>query len=90
MTLCNDPIASLINKEGTLTSSDKEKANVLNEFFASVFTKEDISNIPNFSNKTDIEILSVDVTLYAMKERISKLKINKAAGPDEMHPKIIK
>ena len=37
--------------EDTSTTNDKEKAEVLADFFSSVFTEEDTSNIPNLSQK---------------------------------------
>ncbi len=39
-------VADLENEEGILTSSDKEKAEVLNRFYSSVFTQENTDNIP--------------------------------------------
>ena len=38
-------VPSLVNLKGELTSMDKEKAEVLNEFFASVFTDDQDSSL---------------------------------------------
>ncbi len=39
-------VADLENEEGILTSSDKEKVEVMNRFYSSVFTQENTDNIP--------------------------------------------
>ena len=39
-------IHEMTNKEGVIITKHEENANILNSFFVSVFTKEDISNIP--------------------------------------------
>ena len=43
--------------DGSLASSDQEKADLLNSYFSSVFTSEDLSNIPNFEVNEDIPLL---------------------------------
>ncbi len=42
-------IGPLINANGEYTKDEVEMSNALNKFFASVFTTEDLSNIPNAS-----------------------------------------
>ena len=41
-------VADLKDKDGYTASTDIEKANLLNNFFASVFTKEDTHQLPVF------------------------------------------
>ena len=43
-------IGNLIKPNGTLTVDDREKAEALNSFFTSVFTQEDLINIPDFGS----------------------------------------
>ena len=81
-------IAPLFNPAGTLLSSDSDKADLLNDYFHSVFTKDD-GNLPIFPrrlrdpshSKSDISI-SPDIILKIL----SKLKVNSAAGPDGLPP----
>ncbi len=40
-------ISQLSRKDGTLTQTGEQQAQALNEFFSSVFTEEDSSQIPN-------------------------------------------
>ena len=45
-------VGNLKGRNGTVAQSDKEKAEALNNFFASVFTREDTSALPFFRNET--------------------------------------
>ena len=47
-------IAELEDNNGELTNIDKEKCEILNNFFASVFTKENDYELPNFTYKNTI------------------------------------
>ena len=42
-----DRIGPLKDEHGTTVTTDEESANLLNEYFTSVFTKEDITVVPN-------------------------------------------
>ena len=42
---CKENVAGLQREDGSLATSDKEKADLLNNFFSSVMTEEDISNL---------------------------------------------
>ena len=44
-------VGDLKGRNGTVAQSDKEKAEALNNFFASVFTQEDTSALPFFRNE---------------------------------------
>ena len=50
-------VTKLLMPNGNLTSSDQETANTLNEYFSSVFTNENETNIPNFEDRNFNEIL---------------------------------
>ena len=60
--LKKEGIANLIKENCDLTSNDKEKCDVINDFFSSVFTAEDLNNIPDFQyNGETPECLSITV-----------------------------
>ena len=76
-------ICNLLKPDGSLTKSNKEKADTLNNFFSSVYTKEDTSNIPKFHDHNNNTFLTdMILTATAVKEKLNKLDPNKATGPD--------
>ncbi|CAG2187314.1 unnamed protein product [Mytilus edulis] len=82
-------IGTLEKPDGTLASSTADKVEVLNQFFTSVFTQtEDLKDYDtnsvsnNFLN--DINICQEDVL-----KKLNKLKTDKSAGPDGLHPKVL-
>ena len=86
-------VENLRTRNGNLTTSDEEKAEVLNRFFVSVCTTEpddpghtqDIAGAYNGNRMLDVDI-SVDI----VKKKLSALKISSAAGPDDIHPRILR
>ena len=83
-------IPDLKRKDGTLASDDKEKAEILNAQFTSVFTNEDTINPPTF------EPLPVNTTLdriqikpSEVKKLLKNLRTQKSCGPDGVHPYIL-
>ena len=50
-------VTKLLMPNGNLTSTDQETANTINEYFSSVFTNENKTNIPNFEDRNFNEIL---------------------------------
>lgn len=84
-------VANLIKPDKSFTKNDNEKANVLNDFFSSVFTKEDINNIPKIENKSKNNFLSdIILTKESVKNKLKNLKTNKAMGPDGIPAIILK
>ncbi|CAM4408569.1 unnamed protein product, partial [Caretta caretta] len=73
---------------------DKVIAEKLNEFFASVFTAEDVREIPkpepSFVGDKSEELSQIEVSLEEVLELIEKLNSNKSPGPDGIHPKVLK
>ena len=86
-------IGPIINENGDFTNNEEQICSILNNFFASVFTKEDLSNIPmvpavqNYNNNTlnGFSIAESDVS-----KCIDKLKVTKSPGPDMISPRVLK
>ena len=77
--------------DGSLASFDQEKAHLLNSYFSSVFTREDLSNIPNFKVNEDIPLLdNISISSSMVWREINKLKSEKSAGPDGWPIQVLK
>ena len=87
-----DPIPDLIDKEGNKISTGEEKSTLLNNFFSSVYTKENKEKIPKFESRVEKseEIKSAEITLEEMTILLQKLKPDKSPGTDEIHPRLLK
>ena len=73
----------------TFLTSDIDKANLLNNNFESVFTKDD-GNAPQFPcrllNDQIAEISDIKISPQIVTKILKKLKTNSAAGPDNLPP----
>ena len=69
-------------------------AEVLNEYFSPVFTKEDISSLPvpftKFEGNTSDHLGQLFVTPEMIAKKINKMKDNKSPGVDGIPPKLLK
>lgn len=84
-------VCDLKKQDGNMTTTDKEKAEALNDFFSSVFTQEDLGNIPTFEERKFESILEdVEITEDIVRKRLASLKVNKSAGPDGIHPRMLR
>ncbi|MFZ2539529.1 MAG: reverse transcriptase family protein, partial [Oscillospiraceae bacterium] len=81
-------IPPLINSEGRIHIDDSEKASLLSDYFASVFTTDNgiapefPSRIPSYSIGVDDVIISPSIIFKI----VNKLKTNSACGPDNLPP----
>ncbi len=74
-------------KQGTQFISDnKEKAEILNKQFTSVFTKEDTLNVPDLGPSIYPNIPALTVSTIGVEKQLKELNPNKAQGPDEIPP----
>ena len=81
------PDLHALGHEDVIISDDKEKADILGKFFASVYTNE-----PNWTWELKEEItpeinvdVNLDITLDMVKKGLSKLDKNKSPGPDKIN-----
>ena len=78
-------------KDSPRTSDDKEKAEVFNQYFKEVFTKEDLENLPDVENKpVDSMLCNIDITEEMVLKKLKELNQNKTPGPDQIHPRVLK
>ena len=81
-----DGISPLKNKNDVTITDDKGKAELLNDFFSSVFTREDLSSLPKDTDPKNNNTAIVDliITPQAVKDKLKDLNPNKAQGPDNI------
>lgn len=89
-TKTKDKISDLMKEDGTLTSSNKEKAEILNTFFSSVFTRESLINVPTLPDRSFDKMLSeFEITEETVYNKLKKLNVTKSPGPDGFHNKLL-
>ncbi|XP_074791647.1 small cell adhesion glycoprotein [Natator depressus] len=85
-----ESVGPLLNEGGNLVTEDVEKANVLNAFFASVFTNK----VSSQTAALGITAWGVDgqpsVEKEVVRDYLEKLDMHKSMGPDELHPRVLK
>ena len=77
-------IGPLKDSDGRLVTDEKEMSEKLNKFFASVFSRENTSNIPTRDLETNAKLENVIFTESTIRKQITKLKSNSAPGPDKI------
>ena len=84
-------ISDLDMGHGRMTSTNKEKADTLNSFFCSVFTRENYEDIPTLQSiYDDTPLDDITLTEEIIKNKLLKLNPNKSPGPDGWHPRVFK
>ena len=84
-------VCKLQNQAGGLTETDQETADILNNFFASVFEREGSNPLPAFEQREFLtELTDIHITEEHVITTINQLNPSKSQGPDQIHPKLIK
>lgn len=65
-------------------------AQLLNEYFGSVFTREDVNTVPRKEAETAEKLNGIDIWERNIIEKIENLKQDSAPGPDGICPKLLK
>ena len=81
---------AVLQKGGITATSPRKKADLLNKQFSSVFTEETTDVLPQMSNNQYPGISRLVITVKGVKKMLLNLNANKAAGPDELHGKLLK
>ena len=80
--------------DGNMTTGEKEKAEVINGFFTSVFTSQ--ISYPWGTLTPDLEVLDGDQNKPATiqeetaEDLLFQLDCHKSIGPDDIHPKMLR
>ena len=86
---CNETIAELDTQHGKAIT-DQDKADELSRFFQTVFTSENLINVPQLDDKPVTSPLEdVNFKRKEITELLQELNVNKSVGPDMMHPQVL-
>ena len=85
-----EKIPDLDKDDGTKTTNDEEKVNLLSNYFASVYTTEDKTNIPEFQAQVGTKLANIQLTEEQVCKALKALNPTKSPGPDGVHPKVLK
>lgn len=86
------PLGPVVDDNGFLVTSDAQIASEFNNYFVSVFTTEDVANVPNpvITYNGEDSLVEIRCTESEIEEKIKALNPNKAPGPDGFLPKVMK
>ena len=76
------------NESSPVTSNDQEKAEILSDFYQSVYTIEPDGEIPLLPPKEVLyEMPQMEINESKIEKILNKLKPDKSPGPDGLHPR---
>ena len=82
-------IAPLFDSDRNLRTSDADKATLLSEYFASIYTSDNYGILPHFPSRLPPkaeQIEDIPISPGLIYKILTKLKPNSAAGPDQLPP----
>ncbi len=79
-----------LKDKGDLVSDNTQKAEVLNEQFRKVFTKEDLTSLPKIDGEPFPSMPEIIVTTPGVVKLLSNLQPKKAAGPDTIPARVLR
>jgi hypothetical protein len=83
-------IGPLKDKNGKIVEDAEGMTQILNKYFASVFTRENLDNIPEIEPPGETGLSDIEINNERVAKAIKDMKMNKAAGPDELVSTFIK
>ena len=84
---CKSDVGPVKKRDGTLCVNDQKKADILNDYFGSVWVDDDDAN-PIFLSRvpSDTFIDDISFTSVSVFKTLSNLKNEYVAGPDKIKP----
>ena len=91
---CKETVGPLKDSAGNVLTDDKLTADLLNKYFVSVFTKEDLSTIPEpekvfIGNSITKGLNKIQISEEIVLKKLVELNVNKCVGVDDLHPKLL-
>lgn len=84
---------SLLDLEGNTVTEDKEKAEDLNAFFASMFNSKvgvQDESPPELGNRVGEQCDALEIHEELVRDLLSHLDTHKSMGPDGIHPRVLR
>ena len=86
-------VGPLEDSTGNIISDSRSIADLLNSYFSSVFTVENVSFIPkkisNFHIQHSQNLSDIYIDENLVGEKLNKINTSKSQGPDELNPKLL-
>ena len=87
----NPGIGTLEKVDGSLAATEQAKAEALNHQFTSVFTQEDLAEVPTLDRTFEgDELCDIMFSSDRIRRELQALDVSKSSGPDGLHPAILK
>jgi len=82
---------ALLSERNDMLNSDKDIAERFNQYFSSVFTSEDLSNIPTPVTVLDglVQCTDLQFDVNTVTKALLKLRPDKSMGPDGLAPRLL-
>ena len=87
---CDSSGVATLKRDGTNYSEASDKAEILNNQFASAFTREDCSTMPSMGKSLDTEAPPLTIQNNGVQKILEGLNPHKASGPDEISSRFLK
>ena len=85
----NVGVAPLLDN-GVLHTDSLSKACILNKQFVSVFTREEVTDIPKLHGPNYPDITDLGISTEGVEKLLSNLNVSKASGPDLIPCRLLK
>ena len=82
-------ISPLLNQDGFLQSRSTNKAEILNQQFQPVYTKENLNNVPDMGHSMFQSMEPIIISTPGVIKLIKNLKPHKASGPDNIPTRLL-
>ena len=91
---CKDKVGPLKDMDGNVITDDECAANHLNDYFCSVFTVENLDNVPQpkqvFQGSEQDCLNKLVISTDDVKLKLERLRTDKSPGVDELHPMLLR
>ena len=83
-------MGNLVEDRGEIVTEGIKKATILYQFFTSVFTKENTSEMPSFNSRCGgVSINNFEITAEMVEKYLKRFNASKSQGPDNLRPKLL-